>query len=94
MTYKTNSSLANFPFWSGAKYTASLLTVKEFDIIESNLEDIFCDRIPSDTDINDLFWFDFDMIAEWIGYESEEDFLLKRDTDDHKNAACAEQRGC
>ena len=94
MTYKTESSLANFPFWSGAKYSSSLLTVAEFDIIESNLEGIFADSIPSDTDINDLFWFEFDTIAEWIGYESEDDFLAKRDTDEHKRAAYAAQRGC
>ena len=26
----------------------------------------------SDTAINDLFWFDFDTIANWLGYKNEE----------------------
>ena len=33
----------------------------------------------TDTEINDFFWFDFDTIAQHLGYEDEEDFDRKRD---------------
>lgn len=54
-------SLSNFEFWSGAKDFASKLTENEFNSIEASFEDIYPDGI-SETQINDLFWFE----SEWI----------------------------
>lgn len=58
-------NLSSFEFWSGAKSNAEKLTIAEFDQIESILEDSFSEGM-SETQINDLFWFDFETIAEWI----------------------------
>jgi len=66
-------SLQDFEFWSGAVDTVHYLTDEELDTIESIIEDL--PWTMSDTDINDLFWFDEDTIAEWLGYDSFEDIM-------------------
>lgn len=73
-------SLENFEFWSGGKDSADKLTHQDFETIEAMLEDLYPDGM-SDTMVNDFFWFEFDTIAQWLGYENEEDFDRKRDPD-------------
>lgn len=73
-------SLSNFDFWGGAKERAKMLTIDELDEIESQLEDLYPDGIEA-TQINDIFWFDFDWISQMLGYEDEEDFYNKRNND-------------
>ena len=80
MKYYVEDSLSNFEFWSGAKDRAALLTDDEFDTIEAIMEEIAGDEGWSDTEINDFFWFEFDTIAEWLGYEDEE--ALRADRED------------
>jgi len=65
-------SISNFEFWSGAKDNADKLTSAELDQIESILEDTYPDGM-SETELNDLFWFEFETVAEWIGKEVCED---------------------
>lgn len=67
-------SLKNFQFWSGAKYLASCLTEKEFDIIEELLEELYPDGME-ETQVNDFFRFVGDTIAQALGYEDEDDLL-------------------
>lgn len=74
MKITTEISLKEFEFWSGAKDTVSYLTDDELDTIESIIEDAFPDGI-NETILNDLFWFDDDTIAEWLGYESFEEIM-------------------
>lgn len=69
----------SFNFWSGGKYTADTLTYEELETLDSLLEDAYCDRLPTDTEINDFFWFERDTIAEWLGYEDWEDLENNRD---------------
>lgn len=59
-------SLWNFEFWSGARHNAEQLTAEQFDQVESILEDCYPEGID-ETLINDLFWFEFETIAEWLG---------------------------
>lgn len=61
-------SLSGFEFWSGAKDRAEKLTDKEFDQIEATLEELNPDGMD-ETELNDLFWFDFETVLEWIGKE-------------------------
>lgn len=61
-------SLSNFKFWSGAKDRAEKLTSNELDQIESMLEDLYPNGMD-ETQVNDLFWFDFETVLEWIGKE-------------------------
>jgi hypothetical protein len=67
-------SLRHFEFWSGAKETAKYLTGEELDTIEAILEDCYHEGMD-ETTINDIFWFEDDTIAEWLGYESFEEIM-------------------
>lgn len=64
-------SLSYFEFWSGAKEFAAQLTEEQFDMVESILEVLHPEGL-SDTDINDLFWFDQNLIRELANMPCEE----------------------
>ena len=64
------TSLKDFEFWSGAKYTAEVLTDDQLDQIESYLEETAPEDGYSETDVNDIFWFERDWIAEILGFDS------------------------
>ena len=74
MKIYTERSLKNFEFWGGAEDTVKYLTLDELDTIESLLEDIYPDGID-ETTINDIFWFEEDTIAEWLGYNDFEEIM-------------------
>lgn len=86
MKYYVEESLSNFNFWSGGRDRAKLLSEEQFDIVEQMMEEIAPEEGWSDTDINDLFWFDFDTIANWLGYKNEE-YLEKDITNDEIDEA-------
>lgn len=79
MKYVCEDSLNSFKFWSGGKDTADTLSYEELETLDSLLEDVYCDELPTDTEINDFFWFERDTIAEWLGYEDWEDLENNRD---------------
>lgn len=60
--------LANFDFWSGARQNAELLTSDELDEIGARLDDLYPEGL-SKTQLNDLFWFDFEWLCKLIGLE-------------------------
>ena len=71
MTYTVETSLADFPAWSGGRDTLEVLIEKGLcDTVEACLEEIVWDGVVSDTAINDILWFERDMIAEWCGFSS------------------------
>lgn len=78
MTIKTEQSLSNFEFWCGARTHAEQLTTEEFDKLEYELEERYPDGM-TDTEINDLFSFDFDYVCELIGleYDAENDEIIR-----------------
>lgn len=82
MKVYTETTLRDFEFWCGAKDTAEHLTDRELEAIESIFEDLYPDGME-DTQINDVFWFEEDWIAEMLGYEDFED-LLKREEDEEE----------
>ena len=65
-------SLRNFEFWSGAKENANELTGAQLDEVETILEDLYPEGMD-ETQINDLFWFEFDTIKEWLGITDEDE---------------------
>ena len=77
MKLYSEKSISDFEFWSGAKETAEYLTRQEFGTIESILEDIYPDGM-SETQLNDLFWFEENSIADWLGYSDFEE-IMNRD---------------
>ena len=71
MTYTVETSLENFPAWSGGKDTLDVLIEKDLcDTVEAILNDIYVDGAPTDTEINDTLWFSRDEIADWCGFSS------------------------
>lgn len=88
MKIYTETSLTNFEFWSGAKDTVKYLTYDELEQIESILEDAYPDGM-SDMEINDFFWFEEDLIAEWLGYE-DFDELMHRDDEEEEEVEVEE----
>ena len=71
MRYICEESLTNFDFWSGAKNRADLLTYSELEELDNQLENFFVE-IPTATQINDLFWFNFDQVCQLLGTTEEE----------------------
>lgn len=71
MTIKTEKNLRYFDFWSGAAYNAEQLSYDELDELEGILEGI--EEEWDAAEINDLLWFDFPVVCEWLGLEFDED---------------------
>lgn len=76
MRVYTEKSLVDFDFWSGAKQRVIYLTTDELEQIENILEMDYPDGM-SETEINDLFWFEEDLIAEWLGYNNFEEIVAR-----------------
>lgn len=83
MTYTVEKSLRDFDFWAGAKDTVAHLTLEDLDRIEEYLENVdWTSEMPTQTEINDLFWFNPDYIACILGYEDWEELLADREKED------------
>ncbi len=70
MIITTETDLTNFNFWSGA--TQHEFTYNELKELETSIEDMFFETPPTDTDINDLFWFEEEFLCQCIGLDFEE----------------------
>lgn len=79
MKYTVEENLRNFNFWSGGKDRADMCSSSELDSIEEFLEEIEPEDGWTDTGINDMFWFEFDTLAQHLGYKDEEDFEMQHD---------------
>ena len=70
MKYYVETSLENFEAWSGGRDTLEVLIEKSLcDTVEMFLEEALGEDV-SDTAINDVLWFERDMIADWCGFSS------------------------
>lgn len=63
--YIVEESIQNFKFWSGGKDHADMLTCDELETFGDYITESFCED-PTDTDINDLMWHDFDHVWESV----------------------------
>lgn len=83
MKITTEMNVRDFEFWSGGKDRANDVRDEDWDTIDSAVEEMFPDGC-TDTELNDLFWFDFDIIAQACGYENEEHYFYgaAKDNDD------------
>ena len=72
MTIKTETNLRNFKAWSGALDTKKIILdaglEEEFEIL---IDELYPDGL-SDTELNDILWFDSDWILETLGIKEEE----------------------
>ncbi len=67
-------NLQDFETWSGATDTVKHLTNEELETIEQNIIDIYPDGM-TETELNDILWFERDMIAEWLGYNDFDEII-------------------
>lgn len=70
MIYTVELNLTEFEFWSGAKQHS--FTYDELKELEYTIEDLYFDKKPTETEINDLFWFEEEYLCECIGLDFEE----------------------
>lgn len=70
MNYTKEFSIDTFEFWSGAKDTIeNVRKAGKMAELESIIEEAFADETPTDTQINDMVWFDRDFIYEQLGLD-------------------------
>lgn len=75
--------LQNFGAWSGGKDTLNILTYEQINQLEGIFEDVFADNNEvSETTINDMLWFERDLIADWLGFADWEDLEHHNNADE------------
>lgn len=77
MKIYTEQALSDVQWWSGARDTAEHLTDSDFETLETELEQLYPAGID-ETELNDLFWFEEDWIAEILGYTDFEQLIAER----------------
>jgi hypothetical protein len=73
MKVYTDFDIRNFEPWSGAVDTYEKIADEDkLDELETLLEEIFFESEATETDINDLLWFDDEWLFECLGIEVED----------------------
>lgn len=75
MYYKKDFEIENFQFWSGAADNVKDLDFDKLQQLGEFLEEYFseCNEEPTETQINDLVWFEWDFICNSLGWTEEEE---------------------
>lgn len=84
MTYTVEKPLYQFEFWSGAKERTDHLTMEQLDRLDDLLPEVLGEN-PTDTAINDLFWFEDDYIAQLLGFDRWEALERYNDGEDDED---------
>lgn len=72
MTITYELDLKNFEAWSGAKDTLErIINEGKCGLLEQFLDDTFPDGM-TETELNDLLWFESETVYEWLGIRSNE----------------------
>ena len=74
MYYKVEFDFDNFQFWSGARDRIESATDTQKQKVKERIEECFYNEEPTETEINDLVWFECDDIFFDNEEEQEEDF--------------------
>lgn len=80
MTVTKMVTALTFEFWSGGADTVSDLTLEELEEVWERVEEMYStdEEPPTETDINDFFWFERDTIANWLGYNDYDELMKDR----------------
>lgn len=69
----SETTLENFDAWSGAvSVKKRIIREGQAENFESQIEDLYPDGL-TDTELNDLLWFDSESVFEWLGMSQDED---------------------
>ena len=72
-TFNENESISNFNAWSGAIDTKKrIIEENKEDEFDNLIEELYPDGL-SETNLNDLLWFESDWIFESLGITEEEE---------------------
>ena len=79
MIITNDISLYNFEAWSGGKDTLDrIISEGKCDEVEALLEELYPDGM-TDTELNDILWFESDWIYESVGIRTEEQIKSELD---------------
>lgn len=75
MTIIHELSVWDYEPWSGAVDTYERICKEgKLDLLAQILDDLYCDRETiTDTELNDLLWFEPDSVYEWLGMQTDEE---------------------
>ena len=72
-TFNENTTLVNFDAWSGAVDTKErIINEGKADEFDNLIEELYPDGL-SETQLNDILWFEEDWIFEMLGISDEEE---------------------
>lgn len=77
MIIKDYLDIHDFTPWCGGRTNYELLTEKELDLFDEIITELYPDGI-SETEVNNILWFDDEFIAEIAGYLTYDDFYFSR----------------
>lgn len=73
MRWIVDESIGNFQPWSGAVSTYERIRDEgKLDEFEELLKEIYTDELPTETEINDLLWFDDAFVFERLGIKEDD----------------------
>lgn len=73
MTIVHEFYFSSFEPWGGAVETwRRIENADKVDLLEQIIDDTYCDRdTMTDTELNDLLWFESDAVFEWLGMKTD-----------------------
>lgn len=74
ITLKQEITLNEFDAWSGGADTLAVLSSGEITAIGYQIAEEYENGLTPG-ELNDILWFERDMIAEWLGYEDFDELL-------------------
>lgn len=83
MKIYTEIDLEDFEFWGGAKELSSMLDSSDFDVIERELNIESPDGLD-EVELNDIFSYEKEHIANLLGYDTYEEMLKDKQTEEEE----------
>ena len=74
ITLKQEITLSEFEAWSGGADTLAVFSDAEKDAIGWCIAEEYENGLTP-TELNDILWFERDLIAEWLGYSDFDELL-------------------
>lgn len=75
-------ALRDFEFWGEAANNVAYFTATELEQLEGALEEVYYqEEYITATDLNDLFWFEKDWLAEILGYTNFDEIIERKEVE-------------
>lgn len=68
------NTIANFQAWSGGKDRLDrVIELDRIEELDTLIKELFCDRVPTETELNDFLWFDLETFDGWRNLWNDDD---------------------